>query len=92
MQSKSVAQTDKATIAQEVELKADLVAQGLATKRAYMNPAPNTNPQNPIALYDPRFLVFEFIHNLLLRESQVTLIIPCILLLDYFSKSVRKCS
>lgn len=67
-------------------LQANDLATLLATKRHYVRAAVTTPlPGTAAALaaggeevvsltYDPRFLVFEFTHNLVLRKSQVTLV------------------
>lgn len=72
----------KDVILHEIELKCDVVATNLATKRVYMQVVPGSSNDNPVCRYDPRFLVFEFIHNLMLRESQVRIIIFTYILYD----------
>lgn len=69
-------------ILQALELKADEVANNLATKRYFVKPKKVLVPQNTspgggasaggeqlIGEYDPRFLVFEFIHSIRLLFS-----------------------
>merc|ERR1712185_406104 len=44
----------------------------LATKRTHVEEKPASN--GAIKVFDPRFLVFEFIYNILLRGAQVQLV------------------
>eukprot|EP01012_Entosiphon_sulcatum_P004402 TRINITY_DN11719_c0_g1_i1.p1 TRINITY_DN11719_c0_g1~~TRINITY_DN11719_c0_g1_i1.p1 ORF type:complete len:3283 (+),score=530.28 TRINITY_DN11719_c0_g1_i1:870-9851(+) len=53
--------------------KASLVAQAVACRRHYVEKK-DISAQDCVLEYDPRLLVFEFAHNLVLRESQVRLI------------------
>jgi hypothetical protein len=62
------------TMAQELELKCDSLANNVAAKRTFIRPGAGSTNDVPLGAFDPRFLVFEFIHNLMLRESQVILV------------------
>ncbi len=66
--------TENSTIIQELELKCDLLATNLAAKRTFIRPSTTNSTDTPSGVFDPRFLVFEFIHNIMLRESQVILV------------------
>lgn len=56
---------------QTIVLKAEKLALGLTAKRHFATPADANYSK---ITFDPRFLVFEFTYNLLLRKSQVELI------------------
>lgn len=58
---------------QGLVIKADKLAEELANRRRYITIDTTRN----IMSFDPRFLVFEFTYNLILRESQVFLLIKC---------------
>jgi len=53
-----------------IELSSDALAKQLCTKRHYITKSSNSGG----FVYDPRFLVFEFMHDIVLRKSQVDLI------------------
>lgn len=59
---------DLGSRSREILLKADAVCKELTTQRWYVRVGGGAYA------YDPRFLVFEFTHSLVLRESQVTLV------------------
>lgn len=50
-------------------MQGESLAVNLATKRHYVDPSADNR-----RVYDPRFLVFEFTWNIILRESQVKLV------------------
>jgi hypothetical protein len=52
--------------ASELNLKARTLAEGLLTRRHYVNEADGS--------FDPRFLLFEFTHNIILRKPQVEMV------------------
>lgn len=58
----------------EVILKADTLAGLLATKRHIVEVDERHGPSHAAKCCDPRFLVFEFIYGILLREAQVSLV------------------
>ena len=62
------------TLKQALILKATTLASGLATKRFYLRELRRDAKNIPVFGYDPRFLVFEFSDNIILREAQVLLI------------------
>ena len=62
------------SLKQALSLKATTLATGLATKRHYLREARRGEGNIPIFAYDPRYLVFEFSDNLILRDTQVSLI------------------
>ena len=66
------ARNDLAT-KQALILKSSTLAAQLAMKRYYIRPE-NPGQSPPLLSFDPRFLVFEFTENLMLRESQVELV------------------
>ena len=66
------ARNDLAT-KQSLILKSSTLAAQLAMKRYYIRPD-NPGQSPPVLSFDPRFLVFEFTENLMLRESQVELV------------------
>ena len=70
----NIAEKDRPNMVQELDLKCDILANNLATKRTYIRPSANSTNDLPVGTFDPRYLVFEFIHNLMLRESQVILV------------------
>jgi hypothetical protein len=60
-----------AQLAQELQLKSQGVAEGLVSGRHYTC----QSTANPAHFdFDPRFLVFEFTYNILLRKPQVQLV------------------
>ena len=82
-------------IQQELLLKSNLVATGIALRRSYTFQPSDAAAFGPMAarvgyqgisdpaggayaggavVFDPRFLVFEFIHNVMLRDQQVQLV------------------
>lgn len=61
-----------ADITSGIELKSGQLIGTLTSKRNYVLLDNSTKPT--FGLYDPRFLVFEFIHNIMLREAQITLV------------------
>ena len=56
-----------------ISLKSASLAELLATKRHYMK-EDKANGRPGIFVYEPRFLVFEFADNMMLRESQVQIV------------------
>lgn len=60
--------TRDSALIRELELKSDLLASNLAAKRHFIKTVNNTKQ------YDPRLLVFEFIHNIMLRGPQISLV------------------
>lgn len=60
-------------LGQELALKSGNLAIQLCSKRHYLRGNKAENGKVTVN-FDPRFLVFEFAENLLLRESQITLI------------------
>lgn len=56
----------------EVTLRSSALAEQLSARRHYVHPG--TAENGAIFHFDPRFLVFEFVHNILLRAPQVTLV------------------
>ncbi len=64
------AQTD-VNLPRALQHKSNGVAQLLAVQRHYIQPA---DQAGNVVAFDPRFLVFEFIQNLVLREAQVHLV------------------
>ena len=67
------ARSDQST-KQSLILKSSTLAAQLAMKRYYIRPDSAGQQQPPLLSFDPRFLVFEFTENLMLRESQVDLV------------------
>ena len=61
-------------MAQEIKLKSMNLARLLLAKRHYLKKEKDTNDQQMKLYYDPRFLLFEFTYNLMLRKSQVVLV------------------
>jgi hypothetical protein len=61
-----------AALAAGLNQKSAALAALLAAKRAFITPPKETS--DGLARYDPRFLVFEFTWNLLLRARQVELV------------------
>ena len=61
-----------------VALKSQALAENLLARRHYVDEdaaAASSAPAGGLGLYyDPRFLLFEFVHNIVLREAQVDLI------------------
>jgi hypothetical protein len=53
-------------------IKADKLAEELANRRHYIT----VDAPKGVMHFDPRFLVFEFTYNMLLRESQVGEVLP----------------
>ena len=64
-----MARADDQNTIQGIAIKADKLAEELANSRHYITVDANRG----IMYFDPRFLVFEFTYNLILRESQVWL-------------------
>jgi hypothetical protein len=62
------------TLKQALVLKATTLASGLATKRHYLREVRRNEKNIPVFGYDPRYCVFEFSDNIILRDSQVSLI------------------
>ena len=58
---------------QALVVKAASLAQTLISKRHYTE-AREEGALGPRAAYDPRILVFEFVHHIMLRETQVQLV------------------
>ena len=68
--------TTRQEVVAAISLKAQTLAEELLTRRHYVSAS--GAPVVPGALgrvYDPRFLLFEFTHNLVLRKSQVNLVL-----------------
>lgn len=63
---------DRNTI-QGIVIKAGKLAEELAMRRHYVT----VDTARGVMAFDPRFLVFEFTYNLILRESQVRNVICC---------------
>ena len=63
-------------VKQALILKSSTLAAQLAMKRYYIRSEgkPGEQGQPPLLSFDPRFLVFEFTENLMLRDSQVELV------------------
>jgi hypothetical protein len=59
-------------IVQDIVIKADKLAEELANRRHYIS----VDAAKGVMHFDPRFLVFEFTYNMLLRESQVGEVLP----------------
>lgn len=56
----------------EVALRSSVLAEQLSARRHYVRPG--SAQDRAIFHFDPRFLVFEFVHNIVLRAPQVTLV------------------
>lgn len=66
------ASTSSAAQCAEVTLRSSALAEQLSARRHYINPG--TAADGAIFHFEPRFLVFEFVHNILLRAPQVALV------------------
>jgi hypothetical protein len=62
------------TTFQSLFSQSQALAQLLIMKRFFVTAEPGKNGKDVLLAYDPRFLVFEFTHNVLLRRSQVHLV------------------
>ena len=62
------------SLKQALVLKATTLASNLATKRHYLRESRRNEQNIPVFAYDPRYLVFEFSDNIVLRDTQVSLI------------------
>ena len=72
----SVTEGAAADMASAILLKSQTLAEQLLARRHYMTPAaaPVAGDGGLALAYDPRFLLFEFTHNIVLRKAQVELI------------------
>ena len=70
--STAEAKSDHAALRPNIEQSCSIFASLLLTKRHFVNSksAPPSSPKTTLQ-YDPRFLVFEFVWNILLRKNQV---------------------
>ena len=59
---------------QDVFMLSKNVASLLTTRRHYVRPESNSEGGEPLLVYDPRLLVFEFMQDIVLRKAQVELI------------------
>ena len=64
------------TLVASVLLNSDSLARNMISSRHYVNSSPssNTNITNKLS-YDPRYLLFEFTWNIMLRKSQISMVI-----------------
>jgi hypothetical protein len=63
-------------LAQQIAIQSTTLADNLLSARHYMNEQQSSNSDTLISYsYDPRFLVFEYIFNIMLRRMQVDLIL-----------------
>ena len=62
------------TLKQALILKATTLASNLATKRHYLRESRRNEKNIPVFAFDPRYAVFEFSDNLVLRDSQISLV------------------
>ncbi len=69
LRTPSISATDKLRLIQELVLTSELLAANIAMKRFYC-----TDIGSGLYEFDPRFLLFEFSHGLLLRSPQVDLV------------------
>ena len=62
---------EETSIRQGITLEASMLAQNLTARRFFIS----KHQESKSVVYDPRFLVAEFIYNLMLRQSQVELVL-----------------
>jgi len=64
----------KDLLSSSIALQAAALSNELMCSRFFVGPPSDESPVGSALVYDPRFLVFEFIYNIVLRKSQVELI------------------